>query len=358
MSNFREGGLNVAISRIPQTDYTTPPTPAAGSFIREEIKTRSQPAVTPATRNNAGYATGYPFGTDSWVEAWQTGWPWPVDLSSQNIGRYLLAAMGKVTTDQPNVGASPTVYRHIFEPLPFLTTSQLPVYALLTQMAASANGINRMVPSMVARSFKMAASGIQRLDGNIDWAGSGEIISPSGVTWATHVNEIQGTQNFFFSRMVEMAISDTNGSNSDTVSCDLKNWNFGVENALADNDWGCPAFVDDDPNLGAIRSQHLLGNQAYMQDWRIKLRNDTPDYEDLMAQREMKLITTLEGGIIEDAYTHKLTVTSYLAKYTSAVDGFEDGFAVVDVKPELLFNVSANKIVEVELINNVVSYTT
>ncbi len=358
MSNFREVGLNAAISRIPQADYTTSPTPAAHSFIREEIKARSLPVIAPSTKDNTDYATGYGFPTDSWVEAWNTSWPWSVDLSAQNIGRYLLASMGKVTTTQPAAGPSPTVYQHVFEPLPFLTSSQLPTYALLAQMAASSNGINRMVPSMIAKSFKVAASGIQRLDGNLDWQGSGKETTPSGVTWGTHVDEIQGTQNFFYSREVAMAISDSDGSDSATVSCDLKSWNFSVENTLADGDWGCPAFVSNDPALGAIRSQHLLNKQAFMQDWRIKLRNDSPEHADLVSQRPMKLITTLTGGIIEDAYAYKLTVTSYLAKYTSAEDGFEDGFAIVNVKPDVLFNVSANKILEVELINNVISYTT
>lgn len=360
MSNFPEKGLNAAVSRIPQTDYLTATTAAANKFVREEIK-RELSKIQPNEKDNSDYATGYSFPTESWVEDWRNSWSWSMMLASQNIGRYLLAAMGKVTTRQPDAGDEPTVYEHVFEPLPFLTTQQLPAYSLLAQLLPAANGINKKYPSMVAKSFKIASSGKAKLDGSVQWEGSGEEVLPSGVTWATHVNEIQGTLNYFFSKQNELIISDTDGSNDSNLKCEIKSSNFSIENDFAEEDYGCPRFVDDDPELGALRSQYLLTNQKFMMDWVLKMRNDNPEYVALLDRHPFKLVQKWVGGVIAgglDGYNHELEITSYLAKYAAAEDGFEDGMAVVSVKPTMLFNVSANKIVQVKLTNNVASYTT
>lgn len=358
MGNFPEKALNVAISRIPQADYLTAPTAAANAYVREQLKQRGLSSITPTERDNADYATGNGFPDESWVEDWKTGFSYNVDLASQNIGRYLLAAMGKVTTTQPAVGTDPNVYKHVFTYLPFLTTSQLPCYQIIEQLLASANGINRRLPSAVAKSFKMASSGKAKLDGAIAWEGSGERPSPSGVTWATHVNELQGTLNYFFHKQSELLISDTDGTtNLVNVKCDLKSWNFSIENQQAEDDYGCPRFVGDDPEKGALRSHYLTTNQKFMMDWKMKMRNDSPEHTALINRTPFRLVTKMIGGTISNTYKHQLSITSYLAKYAAVDDGFEDGMTVVDVKPNMLFNVSQNKIVEVELINNVPSYT-
>lgn len=361
MSNFPEKGLNAAISRTPQTNYLTSTAAAANAFVREEIKQREFSKLAPSEKDNAGYATGFGFPTESWIESWMTSWNWSVDLASQNIGRYLLAAMGKVTTTQPDAANCPTVYRHVFSYLPFLTTSQLPTYALLEWLLPGAGGVNRKLPSMVAKSFKIAASGLAKLDGAIAWEGSGERIAPSGVTHATHVNEIQGALNYFYSKQAELVIADVNGANPANVKCDLKKWNFSVENSQADNDWGCPRFVGDNAKLGALRSHHLTTDQKFVMDWTMKLRDNSPEHVALTDQKPVELTAQLLGELISsyqaNFYRHSLTVTSYLSKYSAVDDGFEDGMAVVTVKPKVLFNVGVNKIVEVTLINTTPSYT-
>lgn len=356
MGNFPEKGLNIAISRIPQANYLTPPVAAVNAYVREQIKKRALSSQTPTEKDNGEYATGNGFADESWIEDWKTGFSYNIDLASQNIGRYLLAAMGKVTTTQPNAGSDPNVYRHLFTYLPFLTTSQLPCYQIIEQLLAGANGINRRSPSMVAKSFKMASSGKAKLDGAVAWEGSGERVSPSGVTWATHVNEIQNTFNYFFAKQSELEIADPDGQNPANVKCELKSWNFSVENSQDENDYGCPRFLNDNPKLGALRSHYLTINQKFMMDWVMKMRNNSPEHVALQNQTPFKLTTKMIGETISNTYKHQLTITSYLAKYSSVDDDFEDGMTVVKVKPNLLFNVSANKIVEIELINNVPSY--
>jgi hypothetical protein len=356
MGNFPEKGLNVGISRVPQLNYLTTTTAEANAYVREQLKQRGLSTQTATEQDNANYATGNGFADDSWIEDWKSGFSYSVDLASQNIGRYLLAAMGKVTTTQPNAGTDPNVYKHVFTYLPFLTTSQLPSYQIIEQLLASANGINRRLPSAVAKSFKIASSGKAKLDGAIAWEGDGSRPSPSGVTWATHVNELQGTLNYFFAKQGEMIIADVGGANPVNVKCELKSSNFSIENEFAENDSGCPRFLNDNPKLGALRSHYLTINQKFMMDWVMKMRDNSPEHVALQNQTPFQLQEKWIGETISNAYKHQLTITSYLAKYSAVDDGFEDGMTIVNVKPNLLFNVAANKIVEVELINNVASY--
>ncbi|MBV9242689.1 MAG: hypothetical protein JO314_11845 [Acidobacteria bacterium] len=359
MSNFPEKGLNVAISRIPQTDYNTATTPASNSFVREVLKQRTQPTIQPSSQNNASYATGYGFPTESWIEKWGTAWQWAFDLASQNIGRYLLAAMGSVVTSQPNAGTDPTVYQHVFSPLPFLTSSQLPAYSLVAQLLPGSNGLNRLLPSMTAKSLQINSSGLAKLDGAVSWMGSGKETTPSGVTWASHVNEVAGALNFFFAKQNEIILSDPDGStNLVNVKCDIKKSSFTVENSFAEDDYGCPLFVNSDPSLGAIRSQYLLTDQKYGMQFTLKTRNDNPEHAAILAQTPFKIIQKWVGPTISNSYTHLLEITASLAKYSAVEDGFDQGFAIVNVTPDLLYSTTAAKIVSVKLINTVASYTT
>lgn len=361
MSNFPGRGLKVAISRIPQTNYATATTAAANAFVQEIIKNRGVAEIVPQQRSNRGYATGLGFASESWVEAWQTRWPWTMDMSAENVGRYLLALMGKVTTTTPDEAENPDVRQHIFEPLPFLTTSQLPAFSGVAQLLPGANGINELIPSMVARSGGLRSSGLAMLEGSVEWAGSGKRTRPSGVTWSTHVNEIAGTQNYFYSKQNELIISDTDGSNASNRKCDILSSSFDVANSLADDDYGCPAFVDDDPAKGAIRAQHLLLEQVYSLGYNLKMGNDDPETEALLDQAPVKIVQKWEGGVIpggDGSMNYLLEITASLAKYAAVGRDIGDGFTNVTVTPELLWSTAASKIVEVKLINKVTSYTT
>ncbi|QQS33493.1 MAG: hypothetical protein IPM50_02610 [Acidobacteriota bacterium] len=357
MGNFSDKALNVAISRIPQTNYLTGTSAAASSFVREELKQRTLPNHTASERDNADYATGFGQPTESWMEELSNGWPWSFDVSAENIGRYLLAAMGGVTTTQPDAGGHPTVYQHVFAPLDVIATAQLPAYSLLAQLLPGASGINKKLPSMVARNLRLSSSGTAKLDGSIDWAGAGEETDPSGVTWASHVNEIQGTQHYFFAKQAELITSNTDGSSPVDEKCELKSCSFGIDNQLIDNDFGCPRFKNNDPALGAIRSHHLLDRQNFSMEFTIKMRANNPHHTALINRTPFRIVKKWIGGTISGSYKYSLEITSYLSKYAAVETGFEDGMTVVRVTPRQLFNVSQNKIVDVKLINTVASYT-
>lgn len=359
-NNFPGRGLNAAISRIPQVDYLTATTPAANSFVREALKSPSVGQITPRERNNDGYATGLGFPSESWVEAWESGWPgWAFDISAENIGRYLLAAMGKVTSSQPASGTDPTVYQHLFDPLPFATTSQLPAYSLVAQLLPSANGIDELFPSMIARKLSLRSGGLAMLDGSMDWAGSGKRTTSSGVTWGTHVNEIAGSQHFFYGKQNEVAISDTDGTtNLSNVKCDIQSSMFDVTNTMADDDYGCPLYLNNDPAQGAYRSQHLMVRQNYDMGWTLKLRDSDPETAALLSRRPMKIVERWVGGPITGIYTYLLEISASLVKYASVGRNIGGGFVTVDVKPDLLYSTSASKIIQVKLINTTPSYTT
>ena len=353
MGNFPTSAFKPAMSRIPQTDYETATAAAASAFVEENIKTPERTKLEPSEVDNADYATGYDQPTDSWVEGWKTSVQWQMDLASQNLGRYLLAVFGSVETSMLAAG----VYEHIFKPLDRLTTVQLAAYSIIEHLAPAQNAVDKKIPSMVAKSLQLASSGKAKLDGTLQWEGSGEVVEPSAVTWDTHVDKIQGALNYFFAKQSELIRSDTDDSNAVNVKCDLKSWSFGVQNEFAEDDYGCPKFVDDDPTKGAIRSHYLLLKQMFTQAWTMKLQANSPEHQHLIDRKELKIVNRMIGGDIDGTYNHQLDVTSFLSKYAAVDDGFEDGFAVVSMSPKMLYDTTANKIVEVKLINNVASYT-
>ncbi len=357
MGNFGTSEFNAAVGRISQANYKDKTAAAANAFVQEKLKSPARVKIEPLEKDDADYAKGHNYAEDSWVESWKTSVQWQMDLASQNLGRYLLAVMGNVSTSQPDAANDPTVYEHIFTPLDRLTSHQLRAYSILEHLAPSQNGVDRLAPSMVAKSLQVASSGKAKLDGNLQWEGSGEIVEPSAVTWATHVNSIQGALNYFFAKQSELIRSDTDGSNAVNVKCDLKSWSFGVQNEFAEDDYGCNRYLDDDPEKGAIRDHYLLTKQMFTQEWVNKLQANSPEHQHLLDRKPLKIINKMIGGNISNAFNHQLEITSFLSKYSAIDDGFEDGFATVGVKPKMLFDTSANKIVEVKLTNNVASYT-
>lgn len=359
--NVPDTALDIAISRIKQSAYLTATAAAVNAFVEERVKSRPLAQVTPNRVNNAGYSGGLGFPTESWVEGWSSSFGYSLDLASQNIGRYLLAAMGGYAVSQPDAVGSPTVYKHVFTPLDRRTTVQLPAFSILNQANPSGNGINSLLPSMVADSFRFDGNAKSRVEGTVVWTGSGEETIPSGVTWATHVNTVQNTLNYFYNPQASLKIGDypSMGSPTTWTTCDLLRMGFGVTNSHAADDYGCPRYkVSGDLEKGVMRNHYLLQGQSYSLDFLLKLQANNPMHTAMVNQSPLEIEASYTGNLISGTYSHQIKVISYFTKYATVERGFTNGFATVQVTPELLFSNTDNQIVQVELINNVASYIT
>lgn len=351
-----------AIGRVPQPDYVTA---SAAAFVGGQPKNFVEQVVTdepfsklePKTETNKGHSTGNRFPTEQWINEWDNTFGYSFQASSQNLGRYLLAAFGSVTTTQLVAG----VNQHLFKPLDFNGTQQLPVYSILEQLAPNSNGINNLLPSMCCESLDLTGEGKGRITGQVAWRGSGEIVKPSGVTWATQVELTQGTQNFFRKAESSILIGEhPNNANVESLGCKIESWKFGVKNSLmADEGYrdGCPRWKDaNDHEKGVYRSELLMQDQSFETSYVLRLRQNSPEHAALEAQTPLEVQIVLAGKTISGIYYHKLTLTHYLVKYKAVEVGSANGMVTVSVTPEILYSVGDNNILTAELINNVASY--
>lgn len=361
-TNFAETALDIFIARVPQVNYTAPLVPTGAisgdkPYVAERVKQRAFPSLKATKKNNADYSGGNGFATESWVEAWTSAYSYGLDLASQNIGRYLLLAFGSVET---TILVAGKVYKHVFKPLDRRATSVMPATAIAVKNAEAAGGVDALYPSLTCDEFKLASSDKARLDGNVSFTGSGEELSPSGIDRAQHVEYQDGKLNYFYHQQSVLSIADAAAkANVENLStCHLLRWNFGVSNQYAQNDYGCPRFIDaDNPESGALRSNYPLVGQSFMLDYLLKMRSSDAAHEALKDQKPLSIAASMYGSLIADtSYRHGLTLQAALAKYNAVERGFTDGFATVQVTPDVLFDTSANEIVTAELINNVASY--
>lgn len=357
---FNSTSRRYAIGRVPQVDYVTATAGVAGppkNFVEQVVTDEPFSKLEPKTETNKGHSTGNRFPTEQWINEWDNTFGYSFQVSSQNIGRHLLAAFGSVTTTQLVAG----VNRHLFKPLDFNGTQQLPVYSILEQLSPAAGGINNLLPSMCCESLDLAGEGKGRITAQVAWRGSGQIIKPSGVTWETHVELTQGTQNFFRKAESSIAIGDfPNNANVSNLACNIESWKFGIKNSLmADEGYrdGCPRWKDaNDHEKGVFRSDLLMQDQSFETSYVLRLRQNSPEHVALENQSPLEIAIALTGKQIVAPHNHKLTLYHYFAKYKMVEVGSANGIVIATVTPESLFSVTDNEIITAELINNIDSY--
>jgi hypothetical protein len=359
---FNSDDRAIAIGRIPQTNYQTATAAAANAFVEQVVTDENFFQLSPEEQDNKGHSTGNRFPTESWTEGWNSPGGFAFDASSQNLGRHLLAVLGAVVSTQLQVG----VHQHVFTPLDTKTTLQLPTFSILEQLAPSNNGLNNLWPSMICESLELSGDGTARIAGKTSWQGSGEQIKPSGVTWATHVQGVQGTQNYFYNTQSGITAGDyPDNSNISNYSCDIESWKLGIKNDLLLKEGyrpGCPRYFDaDDPEKGVLRSECLLKDTMFDPEFVLRLRANSPEHEALRTRKKIQLEMSLTGGFVATAppqttHKHKLTMLFQLVQYNAVEIGVKDKIVTVSVKPKALWSNQHNGIVSFTLVNNIASY--
>ncbi|MEW6361735.1 MAG: hypothetical protein AB1477_06400 [Acidobacteriota bacterium] len=357
---FNNLDKKLAMGRVPQTDYVTPTAAAANAFV-EQIAREPDGSfwtIEPKKMNNKGQGTGNRWATESWVEAWDSSLQFGFDASSQNLGRHLLAAFGSVASTTQGAG-----FKHVFRPLDTKISMQLPAYSFLELLAEGSGGISSLFPSGVCEKLELAGDGQGRVAATVNYRGSGKEQAATGYAWATHVQKIQGTQNYFFNTQADISIGGYPGNTSPVeFNCDLESWRFAYSNTLAADAGyrpGCPEFViAGNPEIGVVRTECLLSDSAIEAEWTFRLRANDPALGQLKNQTPLEAAITLTGAVIgAGPEVHKLTITLHYFKYATHVRGVKDGIATVTITPDVIYSVADSEICEVELVNNVTSYT-
>lgn len=358
MQGIQESTLQAAVGKLPQADYVTSTGVAVApnqTFIEQIMTSKSLVKKTVPTANDKGYANGQRIATDSWVDGGHmTDFSMPFDPTFQNIGRYLYAVMGSVQS-----AAQATLYRHLLKLIDVKISSQLPAYTILTQAAPSAGGLNVKAPSMCAKSLKLSGDGAARCKASVEWIGSGEYVQPSGVTWATHVESTQGTQDAVYSTTSALTRSDApGGGNAVSKSlCENLGWEMTITNTFDEKNYGCVRLFDPtDVKKGILRSELLLVDTEISSKYKFKMPLNSTEMSLLENQAPLKLLLGLLSTQTLTATSRVMNFDMPLNKYKVLDHSAEGGFLYCSIEPETLFSVSANKALEIELINNIAAY--
>lgn len=348
-----------ARTRFPQVNYNTPTTPDDGpptTHVQFVPTDQSFADYAPNTKDNEGYATRSEWPTDQWIDRHDVSVTHTEEVCSQEIGRALLAALGAVETDQPAAGPSPTVYRSVFTPQDAATSRQLPAYGMVEQVA-DAHDVG--YPSMVTERLVIKGDGTGRLTMDRTERGSGKRLDPSTVDWDDDVDPLDNAVDYFYNSQVTLVVND--GGGDIEYACRYDSFTLTIDNRLLADDGyrpGCATFQDDnDRASGMIRSECLFGSRMYDLDMTVRLAAGSAEYTALQQQKDLAIVLTAEGGIIEDAYTHKLTFTIPIARYQTVTLGNANGIMTLQLKAKVFFDVENDQILEAELINDVAAYT-
>lgn len=356
-----------AISRIPQTDFATvtaavtvPPL----AFVEMLVKDKELADLQPITKDNDGFSTRSDFPTEVYLERWDVTTSKEAQLEVDMAGRFLYGALGAVTTTQPAAGPSPTVYQHVFKPMAPFTGRQLPAYTLVEKVGASS--LDSKYPSCVFEKLTISGDGTDRLSLNATLRGSGKVINPSAVNFgggSNHVVPATGL-NYLFNSQAKLAVSDYN-THANLVnystSCRFRNFEIVFDNSLLADDGYCPgnpAFqTTGDQASGQVRNELLFGKRNYTMRFLIRVDSATDERAILQQQKKLDILIEAEGGIIEDAFTYKLSIHIGLAQYSAAKVTDQNGIVCLDITPRILYDVTNGEVLDITLINKTASYT-
>lgn len=283
-----------AISKIPQTNYVTPTPLVDANFVELLAKDKNFTDDSPVIADNKEYATGHQQPTEQWIVAHEAATTKEEDVCSEEIGRPLLCAMGKVTTTQPDAVNVPTVKKHVFERLDVLVSRQLPVCTLIEQLGI----LDRAFPSCVVEALGFRGEGSQRLNASRTLRGSGKIIEDTGVEISAAAN-----RHYFYESQVTLTLDDgAEVTNFATAPQRLNAWSFDIANQiLADDGYrpGAAAFqVADDPDSGEVRTEALVSDQIFNASFNGRFLSDSELYKAITNQKNFAAMFDIVGARI------------------------------------------------------------
>ena len=313
--------------------------------------------LQPNVQDNAGYATGYPRATDQWLSNHDVSFSHDFDLCSQEIGRDLYDAFGKVVTTQPDVDDNPTVYQHVFSTMDLSASRQLPSRSWVEKVGSA---INRLHPGVCIAQLALSGEGVGRLVASGQWTGSGKEVEPSGLTGA----DITGLHYLYESQCTVKFDNGVTVTNMATAPNRLNSWRVEIINQLLQEDGFIPGAgvfqTTGNFESGEVRSELLLGDQNFNIVTNVRLLSDDPLRAYLKSQASLIFTNDIVGGVIaggDGSFNHKLSMKAYKAPFKAIELGNRSGLVSLQITANPLFDLVSGKDLEFTLINDVASYT-
>lgn len=355
------------MSRTPQADYRTKKpfnTSAPYNFVRILVEDKDLAQYQPETRDDKGYSTSSYFATDVYLFRHNLTSTKRFDVSSDQIGRWLLGAMGAVASAQPDAGGNPTVYRHTFTPLDPNVTLQPPAYTFGEKLGG---GVDHLFPSICVKKLRISGEDVGRVKGEVDLIGSGKRIDPSLAIFApTASYNIPpfSPQVYFAGSQLALRVADESTLANPINYCSgfrVNTWSVEINRTLAE-DAGyrqCAGDFQDpnDPDSGAIRSELLQTDFDVVINTQVRVESGSAEYTALQTQKKLDWKADLTGKLISGTYNHKLTLNSLFTAYSAVEVGNQDELAVFNLTFKQLFNSSNGNSFRAILDNTTASYT-
>ncbi|MBD0370328.1 MAG: hypothetical protein ICV60_05795 [Pyrinomonadaceae bacterium] len=350
-----------AISRIPQANYLTATAALAANFRRVESIDQGFASYKPNTANNRDHATGKGQATRRYILSHDTERKLDLQICSEELGRYLLLACGKVVTTQPNAALAPTVYKHVFTLLDLLATRQA---AVTTYLEKAGDAINRKFPSMACESFGMKGDDIGIITGSMGLRGDGSVIEPAGIDLDA-LDDLDDMHYLYNSQAV-FTTEDADANVTDYSQALLLNsWMVDIVNELLAGEGYRPGArryqTANNPASGALRSECLISKQSVAFGANVRLPSGSSVLADLRSQAPLKWKVDLQGDLIASAggtdYFHQLLIEGEKTVYEAAEIDNKNGLIGVDIKGDPLYDNDTDKQITFTLYNTVASYT-
>ncbi len=343
-------------SKIPQADYNTATaTGVAANFKQVLAKDKNLATAAPTIADNKEYATGQPQATEQWLVAHEAQRQFEYDLCFEEIGRALLMGFGKVVTTQPDAIGSPTVYQHVYSPMDFTVSRQLPAATIVEQLGSA---IDRKFPSVVSAQLGFRGEGSARLSVSEQLQGSGKLVSPSGLAGV----DLAGAHYAYESQCTLKTDDGATVTNMATAPQRVNSWAFDVVNQILNDDGyrpGAAAFqTTGNPDSGEVRTEALLGDQSFNFGFNVRLLSNDGFLAYLLAQTRLIITNDIVGAAIDGTYNNKLSIKAYRAPFKAAPVAERNGLVTLGIESNVMYDAAvSNKNVEVTLINTVSSYT-
>lgn len=355
------------MSRIPQADYRTKKpfnTSAPYNYVRLLMEDKDLAKYQPKTRDNKGYSTSSYFPTEVYLFEHDMNTTKRFDVSSDQIGRWLLAGMGAVVSSQPDAGGNPTVYSHIFTPLDPAVTLQPPAYTFGEKLSG---GLDQLYPSCCVKKLRISGDDVGRIKGEVDLIGSGKRIEPSlailAPTASYNIPPFPSYVYFAGSQLALRVADETTLSNPINYCSGLRvnSWSVEINRTLAE-DAGyrqCAGDFQDsaDVDSGAIRSELLQTDFDVVIQFQVRVESGSAEYTALQTQKKLDWKADLTGKNISGIYNHKLTLNSLFSAYSAVEVGNQDELAVFNITVKQLFNSTSGNSFAATLVNTTASYT-
>ncbi len=250
-----------------------------------------------------------------------------LEPGADKLGELFLSLFGSVTTDQPDVGNAPSVYRHRFTKA---ATAQNPTHTLFIDRGTHIKRYGGLTCSQMTLNYPV--------DGRI--AASADVMA---VAEATHGSSLTPSftgdlRNLLFS---DMSIDIAGSGNSLVRTASVVILNNLVQKRILGSS-------RDPVDLCAGR---LQANGSFT----LYFENDT-ERDKFVASTQTSIKLTAAGEVLEDVQVATLEIDMPLIKYTAGPISEQDGILVQDFTFNAYLESVAGYSVRPTLISTVVSY--